>query len=54
MIKPRIEYPGAMCRALRWIVERLHVGSWTYVSSLVNAPHQTNAQAQPMLLLCQQ
>jgi len=51
--KQGLEYPGSMCRALKWIAERLHMGSWTYVSNLPHEPLQTHPQAQPMLPLCQ-
>ena len=39
--------------SLKWIAERLHMGSWTYVSNLLNEPPQAPAPAQEMPLLCQ-
>ena len=39
--------------SLKWIAQRLHMGSWTYVSNLLNEPLQTPPPAQEMLLLCQ-
>jgi hypothetical protein len=42
--KLRIEYPGAMY---------LDMGSWTYVSNLLNEPPRTALQGQEVLLLCQ-
>ena len=38
---------------LKWIAERLHMGSWTYVSNLLNEQPQTQPQAQEELRLCQ-
>ena len=31
---------------LKWIAQRLHMGSWTYVSNLLNEQPQTHPQAQ--------
>jgi len=39
--------------SLKWIAERLQMGTWTYVSNLLNAPPQTQPQAQQVLPLCQ-
>ena len=35
------------------IPQRLHMGSWTYVSNLLNEQPQTHPQAQEVLPLCQ-
>jgi len=39
--------------SLRWIAQRLQMGSWTYVSNLLNEQPQTQPQTQEELLLCQ-
>jgi len=39
--------------SLKWIAQRLHMGSWTYVSNLLNEPPQRYPQAQEVLRLCQ-
>jgi hypothetical protein len=39
--------------SLKWIAQRLHMGSWTYVSNLLNEPPQTPSPAQELLPLCQ-
>jgi hypothetical protein len=39
--------------SLKWIARRLDMGSWTYVSNLLNAAPQQAASAQQQLLLCQ-
>jgi hypothetical protein len=39
--------------SLKWIAQRLQMGSWTYVSNLLNEPPQTQPQGQEMMLLCQ-
>ena len=39
--------------SLKWIAQRLQMGSWTYASNLLNEPKQTQPQAQKELLLCQ-
>ena len=39
--------------SLKWIAQRLQMGSWTYVSNLLNEPKHTQPQAQKELLLCQ-
>ena len=39
--------------SLKWIAERLHMGSWTYVSNLLNEQPQTQPHAQEELRLCQ-
>jgi hypothetical protein len=39
--------------SLKWIAERLHMSSWTYVSNLLNEQPQTHPQAQEKLQLCQ-
>jgi hypothetical protein len=31
--------------SLKWIAQRLHMGSWTYVSNLLNEPPQTHGSA---------
>ena len=36
--------------SLKWIAERLHMGSWTYVSNLLNQIPGTRT-AQPVLAL---
>ena len=38
---------------LKWIAERLQMGTWTYVSNLLNEPPETQPQAQEVLPLCQ-
>ena len=40
--------------SLKWIAQRLQMGSWTCVSNLLNEQSQTQPQAQEELLLCQQ
>jgi len=37
--------------SLKWIAQRLQMGSWTYISNLLNgkSPSQTSAQEQPPL-----
>ena len=32
--------------SLKWIAQRLHMGSWTYASNLLNEQPQTHPQAQ--------
>jgi hypothetical protein len=39
--------------SLKWIAQRLHMGSWTYVSNLLNEQPQTHPQVQEVLRLCQ-
>ncbi len=39
--------------SLKWIAQRLQMGSWTYVSNLLNQPPQTQPQAQKESLVCQ-
>ena len=39
--------------SLKWIAHRLQMGTWTYVSNLLNAPQETQPQAQQVLPLCQ-
>jgi hypothetical protein len=39
--------------SLKWIAQRLHMGSWTYVSNLLNEPPEVHPQAQEVLPLCQ-
>jgi hypothetical protein len=39
--------------SLKWIAQRLHMGSWTYVSNLLNEQPPTQSQAQAVLPLCQ-
>ena len=38
---------------LKWIAQRLHMGSWTYVSNLLNEQPPTQPQSQKLLPLCQ-
>ena len=38
---------------LKWIGQRLHMGSWTYVSNLLNEQPATQSQGQQVLPLCQ-
>ena len=40
--------------SLKWIAERLQMGTWTYVSNLLNEPPETQPQAQEVLPLCLQ
>ena len=40
--------------ALKRIAARLRMGTWTYVSNLLNEPPETQPQAQEALPLCQQ
>jgi hypothetical protein len=46
--KLRIEY-----RCMKWIAERLQMGTWTYVSNLLNGPPETQPKGQEVLPLCQ-
>jgi hypothetical protein len=39
--------------SLKWIAQRLQMGSWTYVSNLLNEPPETRAQSLEVLPLCQ-
>jgi hypothetical protein len=39
--------------SLKWIAARLQMGTWTYVSDLLNEPLETQPQAQEGLPLCQ-
>jgi REP element-mobilizing transposase RayT len=39
--------------SLKWIAERLQMGTWTYVSNLLNEPPESQPQAQEVLPLCQ-
>ena len=39
--------------SLKWIAQRLQMGTWTYVSNLLNEPPETQPQAQEVLPLCQ-
>ena len=39
--------------SLKWIAQRLQMGSLTYVSNLLNEPPQTHVEAQEVLPLCQ-
>jgi hypothetical protein len=39
--------------SLKWIAGRLQMGTWTYVSNLLNEPPETQPQAQEVLPLCQ-
>jgi hypothetical protein len=42
-----------MTMSLKWIAQRLHMGSWTYVSNLLNEQPPTQPQAQEVLPLWQ-
>ena len=59
-------WKSALCRRLfpsspsrinttghRRIAQRLQMGTWTYVSNLLNEPSETQPQAQEVLALCQ-
>jgi hypothetical protein len=37
----------------KWIAARLQMGTWTYVSNLLNEPAETQPQAKEELPLCQ-
>jgi hypothetical protein len=61
--KLRIEYPGdASYRELsgsargymksKWIVQQLQMGTWTYVSNLLNEPLASQPQTQEVLPFC--
>jgi len=39
--------------SLKWIAQRLHMGSWTCVSNLLNEQSQTAPQGREVLALCQ-
>jgi hypothetical protein len=39
--------------SLKWIAARLQMGTWSYVSNLLNEPPETQPQAQEVLPLCQ-
>ena len=39
--------------SLKWIAQRLQMGSWTCDSNLLNEQPQTHPQAQEVLPLCQ-
>ena len=39
--------------SLKGIAQRLHMGSWTYVSNLLNEQPQMHPHAQEALPLCQ-
>ncbi len=39
--------------SLKWIAERLQMGSWNYVSNLLNAKSKTQPLNQGLLPLCQ-
>jgi len=39
--------------SLKWIAERLLMGSWTCVSNLLNEQPQTHPEAQEELRMCQ-
>jgi hypothetical protein len=39
--------------SLKWIAGRLQMGTWTYVSNLLNEPPETQPQAQELLPRCQ-
>jgi hypothetical protein len=38
---------------LKWLAQRLQMGSWTCVSNLLNEQPPTHPPAQEVLLLCQ-
>jgi hypothetical protein len=52
MCAARIRIYG-FCMSLKWIAQRLEMGSWTCVSNLLNEPPQRYPQAQEVLPLCQ-
>ena len=39
--------------SLKWVAGRLQMGTWTYVSNLLNEPPETQPQAQEVVPLCQ-
>ena len=39
--------------SLKWIAQRLNMGSWTYVFNLLHEPLQTHLEEQGVLPLCQ-
>jgi hypothetical protein len=39
--------------SLKWIAARLQMGTWTYVSNLLNEPPEIQPQGQEVLPLCQ-
>ena len=51
MLARRLRQKTSM--SLKWIAQRLHMGTWTCVSNLLNEPPPTHPAAQEMLLLCQ-
>ena len=51
MLARRLRQEATM--SLKWIAGRLQMGSWTYVSNLLNEPPETQPQAQEVLPLCQ-
>ena len=38
--------------SLKWITQRFQMGTWAYVSDLLNEPPETQPQAREMLPLC--
>ena len=44
---------GKATMSLKWIAQRLNMGSWTYVSNLLNELPHTAPQGQEVLPLCQ-
>ena len=40
-------------KSLKWIAERLQMGTWTYVSNLLHEPPPAHPQPQEVLPLCQ-
>jgi REP element-mobilizing transposase RayT len=51
MIARRLRRETTM--SLKWIAARLQMGTWTYLSNLLNKPSETEPQAQEALPLCQ-
>jgi REP element-mobilizing transposase RayT len=51
MLARRLRQEAAM--SLKWIVQSLHMGTWTYMSNLLNEPPPTHPAAQEVLPLCQ-
>ena len=51
MLARRVRQETTM--SLKWIAQGLYMGSWTYVSNLLNELPQTHPQGQEELPLCQ-
>jgi hypothetical protein len=52
-VRPERRLRQETTMSLKWIAHRLQMGTWTYVSNLLNAPPETQPQAQEVLPLCQ-